>query len=97
MWYIGQKVICIKDHSQGVVKKGEIYTIKGITKCVSCREVSLDIGIIYSLPTYCADCEIIISIGSRNIYSGLFKPLKEQEYKLVTFSKIVEEALISAN
>lgn len=42
-WYIGQEIVCIKTHTQGVFKKGETYTIKGIIERCGCG-VLLDIG-----------------------------------------------------
>lgn len=41
-WHIGQEIVCVKSHSQGVVKKDRIYTIKGIMQ--SCCHISLDVG-----------------------------------------------------
>lgn len=44
-WYIGQEIVCIKTHSQGVVKRGKIYTIKGLQKSrCKCHTVEIDIG-----------------------------------------------------
>lgn len=33
---IGQKVVAIKDHSQGVFKKGDEFIVDGFTCCPSC-------------------------------------------------------------
>ena len=45
MYEIGQQVVCVKTHSKGVVKKGEIYTIKAFK--VDCCDggVVVDVGI----------------------------------------------------
>jgi len=53
-WYVGQPIVCIQTHSQGVVKKGEEYTIKSIKQC-ECGGIALDVGII-SRYEYCR-CE----------------------------------------
>lgn len=46
-WYIGQEILCIKTHSEGLVKKGEIYTIKGLQKSnCKCHEIEIDVGVI---------------------------------------------------
>lgn len=43
-WYIGQEIVCIKTHSEGVVLKGQVYTIKDIKQVCQCG-VLLDVGI----------------------------------------------------
>ncbi len=43
MWYIGQKVICVKARLNIPIKEGKIYTIIGIYEC-SCGRIKLDIG-----------------------------------------------------
>jgi hypothetical protein len=45
-WYIGQEIVCIRTHSRGIVKSGEIYKIVGLStsKC-KCRNLTLiDVG-----------------------------------------------------
>jgi len=45
MFEVGKKVICIKDHSQGVVKKGQIFELHAIKKGVcGCGLIVFDIG-----------------------------------------------------
>ena len=45
-WYIGQEIVAIRNHSQGLFKKGDEFTIKGIKSgTCSCRVVFLDIGL----------------------------------------------------
>jgi len=41
---VGQEVVCIKDHSQGVIKKGQTFIIKSIKTHV-CGCVGYDLGI----------------------------------------------------
>ena len=46
-WYIGQEIVCVKTHSRGIVKSGEIYKIVGLTisKC-KCNNLTLiNVGI----------------------------------------------------
>lgn len=45
-WYVGQKVVCIKTHSQGLVVKGKNYSVHGVNCCPLCGFVSLDVGVI---------------------------------------------------
>ena len=42
MWHIGQDIVCIKSHSKGLVKEGDVFTIKGIRGL--CCETVFDIG-----------------------------------------------------
>jgi hypothetical protein len=41
MFEVGQKVVCIKNHSQGVVTEGKIYTIFGLKPCTNCKELRI--------------------------------------------------------
>jgi len=43
MWHIGQDIVCIKSHSHGAVKEGDVYVIQGLKQ--SCCMVSIDVGI----------------------------------------------------
>lgn len=58
----GDKVVCIKSHSKGLVKRGEEFTILNTFKC-NCGDLILNVGIrSFSLMgTYCNDCGMIIS------------------------------------
>lgn len=42
---IGQEVVCIKDHSQGVIKKGQTFIIKNLWVRECCGFVVADLGI----------------------------------------------------
>lgn len=42
-WYIGQEIVCIKTHSLGLIKEGEIYIINGLAN--GCCDVKIDVGI----------------------------------------------------
>lgn len=43
-WYIGQPIVSIGDHSQGLFKKGQEFTISGLRLC-GCGAVKMFIGI----------------------------------------------------
>lgn len=32
-FYVGQKVVCVKDHSHGFIKRGQVFTVTGINYC----------------------------------------------------------------
>ena len=54
-WYIGQDIVCIKTHPEGLVKEGEIYTIKALCKCCN---INIQVGV--KSPTglsYCIYCD----------------------------------------
>ena len=78
-WYIGQDIVCIKTHSEGVVKGGEIFHIKslkiGFCKCV---DVLIDVGQYASnIIVECSDCNITIKATDniRWLADDLFAPL----------------------
>lgn len=44
-WYIGQPIVAIRSHSQGIFKKGDEFIIKGIrTPLCNCKNLDIDIG-----------------------------------------------------
>jgi hypothetical protein len=47
-WYIGQKVVCVKKHSQGLLVVGKEYTITGISQPCKCG-LLLSVGIKHQL------------------------------------------------
>lgn len=62
-FYIGQDIVAIKDHSQGVFKEGEVFTIKGLKgSYCKCKKVLIDIGIFSDAHTikcnYCGNITI---------------------------------------
>ena len=42
---IGMKLICVKTHSKGYVKEGEMHVVKDLKLCVSCKMLAVDVGI----------------------------------------------------
>jgi hypothetical protein len=105
-FYVGQKVVCIKSHSDLEYKKGEIYTIKGIAKnrC-KCSLYLIDIGVTsindrnYTTE-YCYGCKTINKWQSIHWYlpSG-FSPLQESVFPSLKLSKVIEKEsqLVSMN
>lgn len=88
---IGQKIVCIKTHSQGVLKKGKIYAIKKIRKSCCCFDV--DIGIV-STTKYanCGFCKISrISDDTWWINESLFAPLEEDGSTFRLTKEVIEE------
>lgn len=82
---VGDKVICIKSHSEGATVKGKIYTVLGIIKCKGCGSASLDVGVeIYegSLATFCSYCNTTIN-SSKTWYQGIkrFRKIEPHTFK----------------
>lgn len=82
MFKIGQKVICIKNHSQGLVQKDRVYFIRGIKNNPCCGAMALDVGITTNYKyEMCWQCQEIL-FNNSNIYwfgSHLFRPLEEEK------------------
>lgn len=77
MFKVGQKVICIKQHSQGILTVGAEYIIQDINKCVTCPMVALYVGIHHekSKDGVWCNCGTTTDVGWGGpwfIYSGLF-------------------------
>jgi hypothetical protein len=57
MFEIGQKVVCVKAHSSGKIKEGEVYTVKNMELCLECKSLMLDVGVKSSIKdTVCINC-----------------------------------------
>ena len=80
-FHIGQDVVALKDHSQGIFKKDDTFSIKGIIlgNCM-CNKILLDIGIKTNCNTRtCRICEFESEINNFIAFfdSKLFAPLDE--------------------
>lgn len=78
MYEIGQQVVCVKTHSQGVVKEGQIYPLKGM-RIGCCGQLLLDIGI---TPLYeynvCGECrKSYKNTDAWWLSAELFRPLDD--------------------
>lgn len=45
MFELGQKVVCLGKHPQGLLKDGEIYTVKDLMLCPKCKHLAVDVGV----------------------------------------------------
>lgn len=93
-WYVGQRVVCVKDHSQGVVRKGNEYIIHNvsISQC-SCKYVLLDVGItsknLFSSHTECG--KRWLGDGTYWLNESLFAPLDDlSDYTIETLLNEIE-------
>lgn len=91
---INQKVVCIKAHSQGTVKKDEIYTVTGVyaTYCLCKDKVLITVGIKSTHKvTKCAYCGMTHdTIREHLLNAELFRPLVDDEIESL-ISEIEEE------
>ena len=45
-FHIGQDVVCIKTHSKGIVKEGDVFTVKGLRESTcKCNDIEIHVGI----------------------------------------------------
>jgi len=45
-WYIGQDIVSVKNHKQGLIKKGQVFVIKGLKNSwCKCNKVQIDVGV----------------------------------------------------
>lgn len=59
-WYIGQEIISLRDHKEGVFKKDTLLVIRSIrNSCCKCDGVEIDIGIKQTRPyIFCYRCDL---------------------------------------
>lgn len=95
-FYIGQKVMALKDSQFGVFKKGDKFTVLGLKYCC---DWSIDIGKLVTKPWLeCVVCHKKLSNKNeiRWTYAYLFAPI-EESFQSISFSKVMEEELTSVN
>lgn len=78
---LGDKVICVRDHSQGFVTKGQVFTVIGMSIPCQCNEVWVNVGVKnnYDL-THCVHCKTITTGTwfSHHLFRKFQDPLQEQ-------------------
>jgi len=42
---VGQRVVAIRDHSQGIIKKDETFPVLGINRNICCGSLTIDVGL----------------------------------------------------
>lgn len=92
MFYIGQKILAIKDHSQGMFKKGDEFTVINVKKhqC-KCGFYVLNIGLKTSNNQIrCTVCKTIINnyTDINWFFEGYFAPI---ELSTTTFEDVIKE------
>ena len=96
MWKIGQKVVCVKAHSQGVLQVGKIYTIADILQC-TCGQILLGIGLEPRgngmICLYCG--KRMRNHTTHWIGSSLFRPIQNQsKYEIISSTELISEEVI---
>lgn len=96
-FHVGQKVVCIKSHSQGVVKEGITYTIKGIRINCKCSSFVFDVGIVSSRTGgFCLSCGSVTPLqhGIWWISNTLFAPLDTMKASEKAADELIKELKI---
>lgn len=93
---VGKKVICIKDHSMGVVKRGDIFELHSIRKSpCGCGAIELDVNIptpSYAKSVICTRCSTK-TLGTPTTWwvrSDRFAPYDDSLSEL-TSDKLIEQ------
>lgn len=78
MFYIGQKIVAIRDHSAGLFKKGQEFTVLNLKESTCmCKDDLIDIGIKSPCGiSYCRICEKETYSDIWWIKSRCFAPLE---------------------
>lgn len=90
-FYVGQEVVCVKDYSTGIVKKGCKYLVYMVRIGCSCGYWVVDVGItngkMFSHCPYCWEREYA---PNALIAASLFAPITST-FQSITLEKVLEE------
>ena len=96
---INQEVVCIKDSLSANIKKGTIFTVRGIqsTPCKCKGKILLDVGIREKGRLHCPDCDYVAEIIDDIwwINSIYFRPLEEDKAENEAIEELLKEADIA--
>lgn len=98
-FYVGQRVVAIENHPQGAFKRGDVFTVESVSRSAcSCGHFRVTIGIsTTALEQQCFKCGLeYLAIGKMYFNESRFAPIHE-DFKKVTFERVVEKELTSAN
>lgn len=105
-FYIGQKVVYVTGRN---MPKDSVHIVldvkKGNCKCSDYEiKISVDSVEVYvsakTTHIQCYDCHTVVSIGDHNSgywAASSFRPLQEQSYPLIKYSKVLEEESVCSN
>lgn len=93
MFYIGQKIVAIRNHSQGVFKEGDEFTVLNVMEAYcKCTAQLVDIGFSLQGRLYCNKCRL--DGGYSNIHffgSENFAPLENYSNSFSIAMELVQE------
>ena len=77
MYEIGQQVVCVESHPNGVIKKDFIYTVTELRLC-SCKNLTIGVGVIDPNPfMQCSKCGNAY-VGNEWLFkANRFRPLDD--------------------
>jgi len=94
MFYVGQKIVAIKDHSEFAFKKGDEFIVLDIKLTPCCKEQILDIGKTKGSDySYCVKCDNLYRDWS-NVWAFkhyMFAPLEEYSDSMSIAMQLVQE------
>lgn len=86
-FYIGQKIVAIKDHSQGIFKKGDEFVVLG-SKNICCGTI-INIGITTEYYHMLCDCNYRYeNNGIHWCHDDMFAPI---ELSNTTFEDVIKQ------
>lgn len=89
-FYIGQKVVAIKNHSQGLFKRDDDFVIRGLRKSGCCNIWLVDIGRKTSCGIIkCNGCGFAERSEIGWYAAKLFAPI-ESKFESISFEKVIE-------
>lgn len=92
MFKVGDEVVCVKQHSMGVLTIGKIYRVLGTSEC-KCGQ-SIDIGITDEFGSACHDCLKVFSYTTWYFDIALFRKIERHTAKEVNVHiEFVEERI----
>lgn len=93
-WHIGQEIVCIKTHTTGVIKRGQIFTINGLRNGIcNCSPIQIDVGIkVKADYDTCSRCKVAVrsSCDSWFFHEELFATL---EYDQQAIDELLEQPI----
>lgn len=101
-FYVGQRVVAVKDNIDRLFKKGDCFTVTGIIKSVcKCNDWDVNVGISkVSNSLECTVCKTIWENTTKYAWFSFrrFAPI-EENFQSISLEKVLEEEtkLISVN
>lgn len=96
MYYIGQKVVCVKSYGTDPrLIEGQIYRVLDIWSC--CSVINLDVGLTHSVGTHCLRCYKERLDGIQWVNSVQFAPLEENKEHNKALEQLFKELDLQVN